>query len=234
MANLILNGSTSGSVTLSSPAVSGTTTLTLPTTSGTVVTDSATQTLTNKTLTSPILTTPALGTPSALVLTNATGLPASSLPAGTVLQVVSTTKADTQTITGSSYVQISGLTATITPANSANKILISVSVGFGGGTNFYPAFTLYRNSTAINLNSGSGTGEECSFGFQNPTSAERYFQVNHQFLDSPSLTSAITYSVYVSPMRTASQTININTANSVADNNQLKGTSTITVMEIKG
>ncbi len=36
MANLILNGSTSGSVTLSSPAVSGTTTLTLPTTSGTV------------------------------------------------------------------------------------------------------------------------------------------------------------------------------------------------------
>jgi hypothetical protein len=38
MANLILNGSTSGSVTLSSPAVSGTTTLTLPTTSGTVST----------------------------------------------------------------------------------------------------------------------------------------------------------------------------------------------------
>jgi len=41
MANLILNGSTSGSVTLSSPAVSGTTTLTLPTTSGTLVTSNA-------------------------------------------------------------------------------------------------------------------------------------------------------------------------------------------------
>jgi hypothetical protein len=38
MANLILNGSTSGSVTLSSPAVSGTTTLTLPATTGTVLT----------------------------------------------------------------------------------------------------------------------------------------------------------------------------------------------------
>lgn len=153
---------------------------------------------------------------------------------GSVLQVVSTTKADTQTITGTSYVQISGLTASITPSSSSNKILISVSIGFGGGTNFYPAFRLYRDSTAINLNSGSGTGEECSFGFQNPTSAERYFQVNHQFLDSPSSTSAITYSVYVSPMRTASQTININTANTVADDNQLKGTSTITIMEIKG
>jgi hypothetical protein len=41
MANLILNGSTSGSVTLSSPAVSGTTTLTLPATSGTVLTSAS-------------------------------------------------------------------------------------------------------------------------------------------------------------------------------------------------
>jgi hypothetical protein len=38
LANLILNGSTSGSVTLSSPAVSGTTTLTLPAQTGTVLT----------------------------------------------------------------------------------------------------------------------------------------------------------------------------------------------------
>jgi hypothetical protein len=45
MANLILSGSTSGSVTLSSPAVSGTTTLTLPTTSGTLVVTSGAQTI---------------------------------------------------------------------------------------------------------------------------------------------------------------------------------------------
>ena len=59
MANLILNGSTSGSVTLSSPAVSGTTTLTLPTTTGTVMVNgptfsaemSTTQTITTSTFT---------------------------------------------------------------------------------------------------------------------------------------------------------------------------------------
>jgi hypothetical protein len=44
MASLILNGNTSGSVTISSPAVSGTTTLTLPTTSGTVLTSASTTT----------------------------------------------------------------------------------------------------------------------------------------------------------------------------------------------
>jgi hypothetical protein len=45
MASLVLNGNTSGSVTISSPAVSGTTTLTLPTTTGTVVVTSGAQTI---------------------------------------------------------------------------------------------------------------------------------------------------------------------------------------------
>jgi hypothetical protein len=70
MANLILNGSTSGSVTLSSPAVSGTTTLTLPTTSGTVIT-----TATGQTLTSPVIA----GTPTGVgVLTAGTAVASTS------------------------------------------------------------------------------------------------------------------------------------------------------------
>ena len=56
MANLILNGATSGSVTLESPAVSGTTTLTLPATSGTIARVSGD-----------------LGTPSSGTVTNLTG-----------------------------------------------------------------------------------------------------------------------------------------------------------------
>ena len=56
--SIILQGSTSGSITLQEPAVAGTTVLTLPATTGNVVVDGATQTLTNKTLTSPTLTTP--------------------------------------------------------------------------------------------------------------------------------------------------------------------------------
>ena len=45
LSKLVLNGDTSGSVTLDAPAVSGTTTLTLPTTSGTVVVTSGAQTI---------------------------------------------------------------------------------------------------------------------------------------------------------------------------------------------
>jgi hypothetical protein len=69
-------GSTSGTATISAPAVAGTgTAITLPAVSGTLATVAGTETLTNKTLTSPILTTPNLGTPTTLVLTAATGLP---------------------------------------------------------------------------------------------------------------------------------------------------------------
>ncbi len=42
MANLILNGSTSGSITISSPSVSGSNTLTLPANTGTVITTGST------------------------------------------------------------------------------------------------------------------------------------------------------------------------------------------------
>jgi hypothetical protein len=45
MSKLVLNGDTSGSVTLDAPAVSGTTTLTLPTTSGTLIVNSGAQTI---------------------------------------------------------------------------------------------------------------------------------------------------------------------------------------------
>lgn len=60
MSSIVVAGDVSGSVTIAAPSAAGSTTLTLPSTSGTFVTDSATQTLTNKTLTSPTIT----GTPT--------------------------------------------------------------------------------------------------------------------------------------------------------------------------
>jgi len=57
MASVVINGDTSGAVTITAPAVAGTPTLTLPTTTDTLVGKATTDTLTNKTLTSPTIST---------------------------------------------------------------------------------------------------------------------------------------------------------------------------------
>jgi hypothetical protein len=126
MANLILNGSTSGSVTLSSPAVSGTTTLTLPTTSGTVVT-----TATGQTLTSPVIA----GTPTGVgVLTAATaqattsgtskdftGIPSWVKRITVMLQSVSTNGTSSLQIQiGSGSIANTGYDAGVWSANTTN------------------------------------------------------------------------------------------------------------------
>lgn len=71
MASIVVSGDTSGTITLAAPAVSGTTTLTLPATTGNIVTDTATQTLTNKTLTSPTINSLSSASATAFTLQSA-------------------------------------------------------------------------------------------------------------------------------------------------------------------
>ena len=47
---------------------------------------------------------------------------------GKILQVVSTTKTDTASTSSTSYAAISGLSASITPSSSSNKILVTLTL----------------------------------------------------------------------------------------------------------
>jgi hypothetical protein len=60
MASIVVSGDTSGSITVSAPAVAGSNTLTLPAATTTLVGLTTTDTLTNKTLTSPTITSPTM------------------------------------------------------------------------------------------------------------------------------------------------------------------------------
>ena len=96
--SIILQGSTSGSVTLQEPAVSGTTVLTLPAVSGTVITTGS----------------------------SGQSIPKAALPTGSVLQVVSANLTSAASTTSTSMVD-TGLTASITPTSSSSKVLVLVT-----------------------------------------------------------------------------------------------------------
>ena len=169
--------------------------------------------------TSPTLVTPALGTPSAINLTNATALPSSALPAGTVLQVVSTTKTDRFYTTSTSFVDVTGLTVSITPKFATSKILVCVGVTTAGGvTNIVTQYTrLYRDSTVLT---------DWRIG---APAADQSGTIAINYLDSPATTSSVTYKIQI---RGDGAGVGINTTqNGVV---QDTGDSTITLMEIAG
>jgi hypothetical protein len=72
MSSVIIAGNTSGSITLSAPAISGSSVLTLPVATDTLVGKATTDTLTNKTLTAPAISSAVMTTMASSVLTSAT------------------------------------------------------------------------------------------------------------------------------------------------------------------
>jgi len=175
MASIVVNGDTSGSITLSAPAVSGSSVLTLPAVTDTVAGIAATQTLTNK----------------SIVATQLTGtIAAARLPAGSVLQVVNATRAGA-TVTTSSTSDVSfGATASITPTSNTSKIYVIASGAayLATGTNTEYAIAVQRNGATIptagndGLTSIYGTGDLAS-------------SYVITILDAPATTSVTTYLV---------------------------------------
>jgi len=121
----------------------------------------------------------------------ATGkLVASSMPAGSVLQVVSTTLATTMTTSSTSYVD-TGVTATITPTSATSKILVIVNMV--SSCNSAQGFKLLRGATALSL-STAGSALNGTFGaFVSNTNV--CISSGFNYLDSPATTSATIYKI---------------------------------------
>ena len=169
--------------------------------------------------------------PSGATLTNngtATGF-------GKVLQVVSTAKTDTFTTTSTSFIDVTGLSVSITPSSASNKIFITTSFQFGVDSgNGYPQFRMLRDSTVINAGASAGSRSLgiLSMNIYNADTASGLLCAS-SFLDSPATTSAITYKIQSrnSGGNTTYVGANSNDADAATS---LRSASTITVMEIAG
>jgi hypothetical protein len=146
------------------------------------------------------LTAPNLGTPASGVMTNVTSLPAAQLtgsrtipkgtmPAGSVLQVVSVANKVGTSTTGNTYIA-STLAASITPTSSSSKILVFGHFYVRTSASAVSAVsTLYRNSTDLT----SGT---LGLSYVYAASSNLEITAPFSYLDSPATTSSTTYTIY--------------------------------------
>ena len=154
------------------------------------------------------------------------------LPAGSVLQVVSATKKDTFSTTSSTYVDITGLTATITPSATTSKILVSVALSFGHSSDNNSHLTIRDASNNVLIDPTSPGSRAQGFMSAQVAGIGNQEPVSFSFLHEPSTTSAFTYKV---SGQTANNTFYINRSDS--DNNgsnRGRGISTIILMEVAG
>lgn len=191
----------------------------------------------------------ALGTPSSGTLTNCTGysasnlttgtLPAARLPTGSVLQVVSVNDT-TQYVfnSGSSsqttYYNISGMVASITPSSSSSKILLMANITAGQASNTYNAFfRAQRNGTTIGVGVAgaypgtSTTAMRTSDGGEIGTSLILY-------LDSPGTTSAVSYQIQICNSGGSASPSYVNRPQNASTGWEQTGASSIILMEIAG
>ncbi len=162
---------------------------------------------------------------------NVTALPAGV--GGKVLQVVQTVKTDAFSSTSNGFIDVTGLSASITPSNSSNKILVisDVAMGLSDFYSFNFVFKVLRNSTDIGISTAGSTNISGGANFYNSGGQYPYVFGNMKmFLDTPITTSSTTYKVQINKLD-ASGTIYVNRRG--ADTG-IGGVSSITLMEIAG
>ena len=147
---------------------------------------------------------------------------------GGILQVVQSWDSTIRSGANAAYVTITSPQLTITPSSATNKILLLAQITFGTGiaiNGYDTTYRLARNGSAIG---NSPSGQLGSIGIN---VREQYELGNGGivYLDSPSTTSAITYSIQVAST-SASHNWKINESGNGGDT----GVTSIVAMEVSG
>jgi len=139
-----------------------------------------------------------------MALTQVQGGMISTLPTGSVIQVVQGSSS-TQTSVSSSTFTDTTLSATITPKFATSKILVMISQSYRiskAASGCFGGFRLLRgSSTVIWTANTEGSVNSAPYGFgisaTGATFSQLYNSFSLQYLDSPATTSSTTYKTQV-------------------------------------
>ena len=149
---------------------------------------------------------------------------------GNILQVVQVFKNDVFSTSSTSYVDVTGLSASITPSSASNKILVLLRTTQATSGSDQISTTLLRDATTI---AAANTKDYFSFMYPSRNTTDTNIYMAHgsthlDYLDSPSTTSSVTYKVQ---MKVNAATGYLNRSR---DNDNYRGVSSITLMEVAG
>ena len=156
------------------------------------------------------------------------GIPSGADGGGVVQTVFEIKTTDYSTSNDDQFNDISGLSATITPSSSSNKILVTVSLTYNTSSNANVIFRLIRGSSTA-LGNYTGSVSVVATGIAGcKIDANRPSPTTFQFLDSPSTTSSTSYKIQ--EYHNAGTFI----LNSINAANGFSGSSMITLQEASG
>ena len=159
--------------------------------------------------------------------------------AGNILQVVSTTKTDVYSetfATAGEGAGITGFTVSITPSSTSSKILLTgfMSIGSDDTNNNLQSYRIYRDTTLIGIGDSDGSTSRVTGSCNLDNGGNRVPGVAAiNFLDSPSTTSSVTYSVRFFQAYATNVVLYLNRGGDTLDAaTRHRAISTITAMEV--
>jgi hypothetical protein len=165
----------------------------------------------------------------------ASGAARSNFGAGAVLQVVQTKKTNTFSSASTSFIDITGMSAAITPSSASNLILVSFVLNISSNSaGWYGSqVQLVRNSTNIASGDASGSMSPCTLDYSfNTGNSSLITPMPMQWVDSPATTSSVTYKLQMRSIQGTTNWVNRSTYDNGSDNYDSLVVSTITLMEI--
>ncbi len=179
----------------------------------------------------------ASGTGNLVTVPSVTGTMLTNKSTGTVLQVVTVNDTTQYTFnSGSSnqttYYNITGLVASITPSSNSNKILILANITAGQASNTYNGFfRTTRNGTVVGVGTAGSYGATATTGFRSSDGGE-IGTASIMFLDSPATTSSVSYQIQICNAGGSSYPSYVNRPANSNTGWEQSGASSIILMEI--